>query len=82
MAVKLVGALMVTSLIVLPVATSLIIARSYYSTLLTTIFLGIIYMFVGISTSFYYDVKPGGAIVLASLIGMFIFFLIGHFRKK
>ncbi len=47
LAVKIIGALMVTSLIVLPVATSLIISRSYKQTFFVTIILGIIYMMAG-----------------------------------
>lgn len=82
MAVKLVGALMVTSLIVLPVATTLIVARSYKQTLITTIILGIIYMMTGITASFYYDIKPGGAIIIAALIGMLVFFIYGKIRKR
>lgn len=82
LAVKLVGALMVTSLIVLPVATSLIVARSYRSTLVITIILGIVYMMLGILSSFYYDIKPGGAIVLAALVGMLVFFTYSKVKSK
>lgn len=82
MAVKLVGALMVTSLIVLPVATTLIVARSYKQTLITTIILGIIYMMTGITASYYYDIKPGGAIIIAALVGMFVFFVYGKIKKR
>lgn len=82
MAVKLVGALMVTSLIALPVATALIISRSYKQTMVTTVILGIIYMFIGISSSFYFDIKPGGAIVLAAVAGMFIFWAYSKIRAK
>lgn len=82
MAVKLVGALMLTSLVVLPVATSLILARSYKKTLVITILLGLVYMLSGVSASFYYDVKPGGAIILAAVLGMLFFFMASVLRKK
>lgn len=82
MAVKLVGALMVTSLIVLPVATTLIVAKSYKRTLQLTISLGIIYMFVGLSSSFYFDVKPGGAVVLFAIAGMLVFWLINKQKTR
>ncbi|MDO5037600.1 MAG: metal ABC transporter permease [Tissierellia bacterium] len=75
MAVKLVGALMVTSLVVLPVASSLILAKSYRSSLLISIGLGLVYMFFGLGASFYYDLKPGGAIILIALVGMLVFWL-------
>ena len=81
LAVKMVGALMVTSLVVLPVATSLIVARSYKSTFFTTMILGVIYMMVGIILSWKFDIKPGGAIIINAVLGMLIFSIYGKFRK-
>lgn len=72
MACKIVGALLVASLIVLPVATSLIIARSYKQTMLLSIILGVLYTMVGIVISYHFDLKPGGAIVINSVVGMII----------
>ena len=71
-----------TSLIALPVATSLIVSKSYKQTFLISIILGIIYMMLGITISFYLDVKPGGAIVLNALFGMLIFFIYSKVRKR
>lgn len=73
LAVKIVGALMVTSLIVLPVATALIIAKSYKKTYIITIILGVLYMMLGIVQSYQFDIKPGGAIVVNAVIGMIVF---------
>ena len=70
LAAKVIGALLVTSLIVLPVATALLVSRSYKQTYIISIILGIIYMMTGVVTSYYYDIKPGGAIVLIALVGM------------
>ncbi|WAW15538.1 metal ABC transporter permease [Peptostreptococcus equinus] len=72
MACKIVGALLVASLIVLPVATSLIIARSYKQTMLLSIILGVLYTMMGIVISYHFDLKPGGAIVINSVVGMII----------
>lgn len=82
LAVKIVGALLVTSLIVLPVATSLIVSRSYKKTYVISVILGVIYMMLGITISFYYDVKPGGAIVINALIGMLLLSIYGKIRKR
>lgn len=81
MAAKIVGALLVASLIVLPVATSLIVSRSYKQTYLLTVVLGLIYMLLGITISFYQDVKPGGAIVICAIVGMFITGVYSKIRK-
>lgn len=82
LASKIVGALLVTSLIVLPVATSLIISRSYKETYIISVILGIIYMMLGITISFYYDIKPGGAIVINALVGMLILSIYAKIRYK
>ncbi|WP_297811452.1 metal ABC transporter permease [uncultured Finegoldia sp.] len=82
LAVKIVGALMVTSLIVLPVATSLIIAKSYKKTYIITIILGILYMMLGIVQSYQFDIKPGGAIVVNAVIGMIVFVIYSKIKKQ
>ncbi len=63
-ATKTVGALLVSSLIVLPVASSLQVAKSYKSTLLYSIAFSVFSIVVGITLSFYLELKPGGTIVL------------------
>lgn len=73
LAAKVIGALLVISLMVLPVATALITARSYRRTFLTSIILGVIYTTVGITLSFYFDIRPGGAIVVCAAVGMAVF---------
>ncbi|KXO16244.1 metal ABC transporter permease [Peptoniphilus sp. GNH] len=82
LAVKIVGALMVTSLVVLPVATSLIVARSYKQTYFLTVALGVLYMMVGIISSYHFDIKPGGAIVVNAVLGMLIFAALSKLKKK
>ncbi|MDO5715278.1 MAG: metal ABC transporter permease [Tissierellia bacterium] len=81
LACKIVGALLVASLIVLPVATALIISRSYKQTFIISVILGIIYTMVGIVVSYYWDVKPGGSIVINAVIGMFVMSVYGKMRK-
>ncbi len=81
LACKIVGALLVASLIVLPVATALIVSRSYKQTYLITIALGMIYTMLGITFSYYFDVRPGGTIVINAVIGMALMSLYSRFRK-
>lgn len=81
LACKVIGALMVASLIVLPVATSLLVAKSYKQTMILTVLLGVAYMLLGLILSFYYDIRPGGAIVLMSIIGMVLTGLYSRIRK-
>ncbi len=79
---KIIGALMVTSLIVLPVASSLLISKSYKKTFFNTIILGIIYTLLGVTFSYYFDVKPGGSIVVIASIGMIICIFISKINHK
>ena len=82
LACKIVGALLVASLIVLPVATSLMVARSYKTTILLSVILGLIYTLVGITVSYYFDIRPGGSIVINSVIGMMLMGGINLRRKS
>lgn len=81
LAAKIIGALLVASLIVLPVATALFISRSYKQTFFVSILLGVIYTTSGLILSYYYDIRPGGAIVLIAVIAMIIFAVYAKLRK-
>lgn len=63
-----VGTLVVSSLMVLPVATAMQIAKSYKQTVLYSILFALLYTISGLYISYYADFKPGGTIVL---IGVF-----------
>ncbi|MBV7281706.1 MULTISPECIES: metal ABC transporter permease [Corynebacterium] len=73
LAAKVIGALLVVSLMVLPVATALIVARSYKQAYLLSIVLGIIYTMLGMTLSYTFDLRPGGAIVVTAVVGLLIF---------
>ncbi|MBS6720596.1 MAG: metal ABC transporter permease [Peptoniphilus harei] len=79
---KIIGALMVTSLIVLPVASSLLISKSYKATFINTLVLGLVYTLSGVILSYYFDLKPGGAIVVIASLGMLVCLLISKIKNK
>ena len=66
-AVQLVGVLMVSSLLVVPAATSLQVARSFRQMLIFAISVAIVAVMVGLAAAHYLDLAPGGAIVMASV---------------
>ncbi|PKK40593.1 Zinc ABC transporter, inner membrane permease protein ZnuB [Clostridiaceae bacterium JG1575] len=82
MASKIVGALMVASLIVLPVATALMAGRSYRQTFLLALGLGAVYMLGGITLSYEYGLKPGGAMVMLAITGMLLTSLTTRLQRK
>lgn len=67
-----VGALMVSSLIVLPVATSLIFSKNYSKLIINSCLFALIYVVLGICASYYMALKPGGTIVIVGLSGLLL----------
>lgn len=65
---KITGALMVTSLIVLPVSTALVVSESYKLTYIISVLSAVLYMISGIILSYEFGLKPGGAMVLTAIV--------------
>lgn len=59
-----VGALVVSSMMVVPVACALQLARSWKQTVLISCVVGLVITAVGLTASYEFGLKPGGAIVL------------------
>lgn len=78
---RIVGVLLISSLMVLPVAASLIIANSFKSGLMYSILFGVISVVIGLIASYYLDLASGGAIVLTALILLIVTIII-HSKKK
>lgn len=72
LAAKVVGALLVVSLMVLPVATALVLCRSYRQAMAMSVALGVVHMTIGLSVSYTIDVRPGGAIVMSAVAGILL----------
>jgi len=68
-AMRTVGLLLVSALMVVPVATSQQLTRGFRSTLLLAMGLGTLASLAGVLTSAYVDVAPGATIVLLALAG-------------
>lgn len=62
-----IGALIVSSLMVVPVATAMQLTKSYKSTVFVSILFSVLSVAVGLTLSFYYGLKPGGTVVLLSV---------------
>jgi zinc transport system permease protein len=68
-AMRVVGLLLVSALMVVPVATAQQLTRSFRATLLAAMGLGVVAAFAGVVLSFYVDVAPGASIVVVALGG-------------
>lgn len=65
---RVVGALMISSLLVIPVAAAMMIAKSYKQTMWISILLAEVFTIGGLFISYYLDLRPGGTIVLLGVI--------------
>ena len=70
-----VGTLVISSLIVLPVATAMQVAKSYRQTVIFAVMFAITSTLLGLYISYYAAFKPGGTIVLIGVI-ILIFVLV------
>ncbi|WAW14877.1 metal ABC transporter permease [Peptostreptococcus equinus] len=67
-----VGALIVSSIMVIPVACAMRFTKSYKLTVIISIILAIIFTIVGLSLSYYFGLKPGGTIVLLGVLTLIL----------
>lgn len=79
---RIVGVLIVSSLMVLPVATAMIIGKNYKSTAIFSVFFGIVYFFLGLTTAYYCRLKPGGAIITISVLGLLFIMVFKNIINK
>ena len=70
---RIVGALIVSSLLVIPCACGVMTGKSYRSAFMHSILYSLCFMISGLCVSYYFDLRPGGTIVL---ISCFIFGLL------
>ncbi|GLW97847.1 metal ABC transporter permease [Microtetraspora sp. NBRC 16547] len=81
-AMRVVGLLLVSALMVVPVATSQQIMRSFRGTMVLATALGVVATVGGLTSAFYIDVPPGSAIVLIALAGFVLSLGIGRFVRR
>lgn len=66
---RVVGILLVSALMIVPVATAQVIARSFRSTMLLAMGIGVLVALGGLTISYLYPLSPGATIVLLALGG-------------
>ena len=81
-AARTVGALIVSSLLVIPAAAAMQLGRNYRQTLLFAIFFSLISMNIGLYVSFLTETQPGGTIVLLQIAFLLAIMLFCRVWKK
>ncbi len=75
-AARTVGALIVSSLMVLPVACAMQLGKSYRQTVLCAVGFGLLFTLLGLTLSYYVGLRPGGTIVLIGVACLALIFLV------
>ncbi|NMD37837.1 MAG: metal ABC transporter permease [Christensenellaceae bacterium] len=78
---KTVGVLLVSSLLVIPVACALFLVKSYKQMYFTAVSLGLVFMILGLTLSWHFEIKPGGAIILLATLSLLVSALIAKARR-
>lgn len=78
---RLMGALLIASLIVFPAMTAMRIYKSFLSVVIVSAIIALICFFVGIVLSFHYDLPTGASVVGVNLVLFVIFSIIGLVKR-
>lgn len=76
LAARTVGALIVSSMMVLPVATAMQFEKGYKTTLILSVIFGAVYMVSGLVIAFYLGLKTGGTIILLGVVTLILVLVI------
>lgn len=79
---KIVGILLVSSLMTLPVASAMRIAKSFKQTIFLSIFFGEMAVILGLFSAYHLDIAPGGTIVMLSIIILIFSISYSKFIRK
>lgn len=77
-----VGALIVSSLMVVPVATAMVLARSYKQTVILSVISAVASTIIGLFVSYYAQIKPGGTIVLTAVVLFLLALPVRSLRRR
>ncbi|MCT2535941.1 metal ABC transporter permease [Aquibacillus koreensis] len=70
--IRIVGVLLVSALMTLPVAASIRIAKGFKQSILFSVIFGEISVIIGLVAGYYFEIPPGGTIVLTSVLILII----------
>lgn len=79
---KLMGALLITSLIIFPTISSRQIFKTYKSVVISSVIISVICFFIGMVINYNIDWPIGSTIVVVNLIVLFIMIIIGKLKKR
>ena len=82
MSIRVMGLLVISSIMIVPVATAMQLKKGFKTTLIASIIFGMIDILLGLTLSYYIDSAPGGTIALTSVVTLFIVIIINKFLSN
>lgn len=79
---RMMGAMLISSLIIFPALTSMRICRSFKTVVVCSAVLSLLCFFIGIIISFFLSLPTGASIVVVNLIALCFFAVLGQLRKR
>ena len=79
---RLMGALLISSLVIFPSLTSMRVFKTFRSVVISSAIVSVVCFLIGICASVLYDLPTGASIVLSNIFAFLVFFLVGKIRKK
>lgn len=77
---RVVGTLVVSSMMVLPVAVSMQVAKSYRQTVIYSILFSVSFVIIGLFLSYYLNLKPGGTIVMTGVLFLVVIMILRNLK--
>lgn len=81
-AMRIMGAFLISSIIIFPPLTAMKLCKKYRSTVLTAAAVSVVAFLVGIFLSFFYDMPVGAAVVVTNLCIFILFSIISKIKTK
>lgn len=78
-AARTVGSLVISSLMIIPVACAMLVSKSYLQNIIYSVIFAVIFTVSGLFVTAFYDLKPGGTIVLIGIGFLLVLLLL---RKR
>jgi zinc transport system permease protein len=81
-AIRTIGVLIISSLMVIPVACAMQLSRSFRQTVVISVFYGLVFVFLGLTVSYYAGLKPGGTIALTGVVFLVLTYAIKKVARR
>lgn len=79
---RMMGALLISSLIIFPALTSMRVCKSFRSVTIVCAIVSVVCFFIGITVSYAFDTPAGASVVAANALCLVIFAIIGGIQKR